>query len=247
MRKFLIVAIAAFTAIAFSTVALAQSPDTAELKVNVTPKNAGTKKKPANSAFDLEVINNNQKRTMSDFDIFMPKNVKLNLKGIPSCAPDKIALKSCAKSTELGTGEAHAVAGVNGTAPLPLEFIVTAFKTKSAVNGKDMIGFFIDGPGSLDFLTETQLKKASGKYGQRLHVEVPEAAQRTGATSFNGLVSLKIDNLGKKKGKNMPRLEHGLRRQEAPVQGRPALHRQRDHHRHDDLGHGDLEVQEVVA
>jgi hypothetical protein len=203
LRKYLIAALAAVTAIAFSAVAFGQTGDTATLKVNVTPKKAGKKSKPKNSAFDLEVVNANTKRTMSDLDIFMPKNVKLNLKGIPSCPAETIALKSCPRSAVLGEGEAHAVAGVNGTSPLPLEFVVTAFKTKSPVTGKDMLGFFIDGPGSLDFLTETQLKKASGKYGQVLHIDVPDAAQRTGDTSFNGLVSLKIDNLGKKKGNNM--------------------------------------------
>ena len=52
------------------------------------------------------------------------------------------------------------------------------------------IGFFIDDGASLQFLTETTLTKASGKYGQKLHIDVPELAQRVGAT-YNGLVSLK--------------------------------------------------------
>jgi hypothetical protein len=202
LRKYLIVAVAAFTAIAIASVASAQGTDTATLKVSVSPKDAGTKSKPKNTRFNLEVVNSNTSRTMSDLDIFMPKNVTLSLKGIPSCAPNVIALNDCPSSTVLGRGEAHALAGVNGSAPLPLEFVVTAYKTKSAVNGKDMLGFYIDGPGELNFLTETQLKKASGKFGQRLHIDVPDAAQRTGATSYNGLVSLKIENLGKKKGNN---------------------------------------------
>jgi hypothetical protein len=208
LRKYLIAAVAAVAALSFSAVAVGQAGDTAELTVNVTPKKAGKKNKPKNSAFDLEVVNSNTKRTMSDLDIFMPKNVKLNLKGIPSCSRDNIALKSCPASTELGEGTAEAMAGVNGTAPLPLSFVVTAFKTKALdaqgnVSNRDMLGFFIDGPGSLDFLTETTLTKARGKYGQKLHIDVPDAAQRTGATSYNGLVSLKIDDLGKKKGRNM--------------------------------------------
>jgi hypothetical protein len=203
LRKFLIVALAAIAAIAFAAVSFAQSGSGATLDTVLTPKDAGTKAKPTHSLLDLEVVNGDNKRTMSDLDIYMPKNLKVSLKGLPSCAPDVIARKQCPKSTVLGRGEARALAGVNGAAPLPLEFIVTAFKTKSPVTGKDMLGFFIDGPESLDFLTETQLKKASGKYGQRLHIDVPEAAQRTGATSYNGLVSLSIENLGKKKGSNM--------------------------------------------
>jgi hypothetical protein len=208
LRKFLIAALAAVAALSFSAVAVGQAGDTAELTVNVTPKNAGTKKKPKNSAFDLEVVNSNTQRTMSALDIFLPKNVKLNLKGIPSCSRDNIALKSCPRASVLGEGTAEALAGVNGSAPLPLSFVVTAFKTKALdaqgnVSGRDMLGFFIDGPGSLDFLTETKLTKARGKYGQKLHIDVPVAAQRTGTSSYNGLVSLEIDDLGKKKGRNM--------------------------------------------
>ena len=48
MRKYLIAALAAVTAIAFSAVAFGQAPDTATLKVKVSPAKAGTKKKPKN-------------------------------------------------------------------------------------------------------------------------------------------------------------------------------------------------------
>ena len=202
MRKYLIVAVAAFTAIAFAAVSYAQGADTATLKVSVSPKDAGTAKKPKNSAFTLDVVNGNTQRTMSDLDIFMAKNVRLSLKGLPSCARDVIAAAGCPKSTVLGRGEAKAKAGVNGAAPLDLNFVVTAYKTKSLA-GKDMLGFYIDGPGELNFLTETKLTKLSGKYGQKLHIDVPDAAQRTGSTSYNGLVSLNIKNLTKKVGKNM--------------------------------------------
>ena len=43
-----------------------------------------------------------------------------------------------------------------------------------------MLGFFIDDGASLQFLTETTLTKASGKYGQKLHIDVPELAQKVG-------------------------------------------------------------------
>jgi hypothetical protein len=201
LRKYLIVAIAALTTVAFATVAIAQTGDTATLKTKLTPKNAGTKKKPANSKLDLNVINGNTQRTMSDLDIYMPKSLKVSLKGMPSCAPDKVLSRSCPKSSVLGTGEAKAKTGVNGSAPGDLTFDVKAVKTKSQVNGKDMLGFVIDDGASLLFLTETKLSKAGGKYGQRLHIDVPELAQHAG-TAYNGLVSLHT-KLGKKKGKNM--------------------------------------------
>jgi hypothetical protein len=191
LRKFLIAALAAVTVIAFSAVAFAQSPDTATLKVKVTPTDAGTKKKPKNATYTLDVVNNNTQRTMSDLDVFLAKNVKLSLKGMPSCAPDTIFARQCPAKAVLGTGEAKAKVGVNGPPAnvTDLVFDVTAFKTKSPATGKDMLGFFIDDGASLQFLTETTLTKASGKYGQKLHIDVPELAQRVGAT-YNGLVSL---------------------------------------------------------
>jgi hypothetical protein len=201
LRKYLIVAVAAMTALAFAAVTFAQGgPDTAKLTTKLTPKNAGTKKKPANSKLHFNVVNGNTSRTMSDLDIFMPKTLKVSLKGMPSCDPTTIMARACPKSSILGTGEAKAKVGVNGPSPSDLTFDVKAVKTKSQVTGKDMLGFVIDDGGALLFLTETKLSKAGGKYGTKLHIDVPDLAQHAG-TSYNGLVSLDT-TLGKKKGKN---------------------------------------------
>jgi hypothetical protein len=200
LRKYLIAAVAAVTALAFSAVALAQGPDTATLTTKVSPKDAGTRTKPKNSTFTLNIVNNNTSRTMSDLDIFLAKNVKLSLKGMPSCSRDDIFARDCRDSAVLGTGEAKAKTGVNNTDPALIgdrTFKVTAYKTKSAT-GKDMLGFFID-DGTFQFLTETTLTGASGKYGQKLHIDVPALAQQVGAT-YNGLVSLKA-TLKKKVGR----------------------------------------------
>jgi len=205
LRKYLIVALAGVAAIAFSAVALGQGADTATLTAKVTPKKAGTKKKPKNATYTLDVVNDNTQRTMSDLDVFLAKNVKLSLKGMPKCDPDTIFARGCPKSAELGSGEAKAKVGVNGdpAAVRDLVFEVTAFKTNSPVTGKEMLGFFIDDGASLQFLTETTLTKASGKYGQKLHIDVPELAQKVGNppnVTYNGLVSLNA-KLSKKVGK----------------------------------------------
>ena len=83
---------------------------------------------------------------------------------------------------------AKAKVGVNGPPAQirDLNFEVTAFKTNSPVDGHEMLGFFIDDGGTLQFLTETTLSRASGKYGQKLNIEVPELAQHVGAYD-NGL------------------------------------------------------------
>jgi hypothetical protein len=203
LRKFLIVALAAVTAIAFSAVAMGQAQDTASLSVKLTPKKAGTKKKPKNGKFTLNIVNDNTSRTMSDLDVFLAKNVKLNLKGLPSCDPDTIFARDCPARTVLGRGEAKAKVGVNNPDPTQirdLTFEVTAYKTQSTT-GREMLGFFIDDGASLQFLTETTLTRASGKYGQKLHIDVPALAQSVG-TTYNGLVSLQT-TLSKKVGKRM--------------------------------------------
>ena len=64
MRKYLIVAIAALTALVFSAVAIAQTP-APTMSVKITPKKAGTKNKPKNSQINLEITNNDPKRTLS--------------------------------------------------------------------------------------------------------------------------------------------------------------------------------------
>jgi hypothetical protein len=213
LRKYLIVAIAAISAFAFAAVSIAQTPDKATLTTNLTPKKAGTKKKPKNAKLRLKVANANTQRTMSDLDIFLPKTMKASLKGIPSCDPATIFAKSCPKSTVLGTGVAKARTGVNGNNPGDLTFDVKAFKTKSQVTGKDMLGFYIES-GTLQFLTETTLTKAGGKYGQKLHIDVPELAQHAG-NSYNGLVSLDT-TLSKKKGKNMLLATTGCKKKKQP-------------------------------
>jgi hypothetical protein len=203
LRKYLIAAGAAVAAIAVTaSFASAQGTDTATLKVSVSPKDAGTVKKPQNVKYSLNIVNGNTSRTMSDLDIFIAKTARLSLKGLPKCAPDKIFARSCPSSTVLGRGEAKAKVGVNGPPDQvrDLTFKVTAYKTNSPVTGKEMLGFFIDDGASLQFLTETKLTKASGKYGQKLHIDVPELAQHVGST-YNGLVSLQT-TLNKKVGKN---------------------------------------------
>jgi hypothetical protein len=199
LRKYLVAAlVAALSVSAVAAVAYAQAGDTATLTTVLTPKNAGTKRKPTNSKLNLTVVNNNTQRTMSDLDIFLPKTLKLSLKGMPSCAPAKIQVRGCPSSSILGTGTAEARTGVNGTSPGTVMFKVKAVKTISQVTGKPMLGFVIDDGGGLLFLAETTLSGASGKYGQKLHLDVPPLAQKAG-TAYNGLVSLHT-TLSKKKG-----------------------------------------------
>ena len=206
MRKYLIAAVAALTVVAFAAVATAQSGGGATLDVKVKPKDAGTKKHPKNGTFVLDVISQNTNRTMSKLDVFISKTVPLSLKGLPKCDPLTIAAEDCPDNTVLGRGEAKAKVGVNGPPEDVTDrtFKVTVFRTNSPTTGKEMLGFYLD-DGELKFLPESTLKKVKGsKYGQKLHIDVPELAQRVGSApdfTYNGLVSLKA-TLKKKVGKH---------------------------------------------
>jgi hypothetical protein len=217
LRKYLIVAVAAFTAIAFAAVSYAQGADTATLKTSLKPVKAGTKKKPKSTTLDLNIVNGNTQRTMSELTVFLPKTLKVSLKGLPKCAPETIFARGCPKSAELGHGDAKAKVGVNGPPAnvKDLIFQVTAFRTTSAdPDAHEMLGFFIDDGGSFQFLTETTLSKASGKFGQKLNIEVPDLAQHVGGT-YNGLVSLHT-TLGKKVGKKALMGSTGCKKKKQP-------------------------------
>jgi hypothetical protein len=191
LRKYLIVAIAALTALAFTTVALAQSGPEATMQVKIAPKKAGTKKKPKNSSIDLTITNNNNKRTLSQLTITAPKTFKLNAKGLTKCASvvlENQGPSACPKASKVGGGTAEALLGVNGPSPTPLHFDVTA-----VVTGAKSIGFHLhsDQP-DLNIVSPGRLS------GRKLIIGVPAVAQEPLPGTFAGLVSIHTTLKGKK-------------------------------------------------
>ena len=214
MRKYLIAALAAITAIAaiaVSSVALAQKTTTATLHVKVTPVKSGTKTKPVNGKTTLEIINDDTSRTMDNLKIWLPSNARLNLKGFKACPESDISAGLCPKSAALGTGIAQAAQGVNSGSPNALYFKVTPFPISTS-----KIGFYLEqlnkdannqptdqvNPSGIHVTSVGTLKKANKPYGQLLDIAVPQIAQEFPPGSFNGLVSLKT-TLSKKKGKHL--------------------------------------------
>lgn len=210
MRKYLVAVIAALTAVAVTSIAVAQSAPTATLTVKVTPKKAGTKKKPKNGKVQLSIVNDDSGRTMDNLKIYLPKTGKLSLKGFKACSEQTITDQACPKSAALGTGIAEASQGVNTPLPNPLFFKVTPFPMS-----KTKIGFFLQqlnkdpsgkptnevSPGGISVVSVGTIKKAKKPYGQLLDIAVPQLAQEFPTGVFNGLVSLET-TLTKKKGKN---------------------------------------------
>ena len=190
MRKYLIVAIAALTAMAFTAVAIAQTP-AATMTVKVSPKKAGTKKKPKNSSIELNIENGDSKRTLDKLTITAPKTFKLSAKGLTKCDEADLAAQGpagCPKASKVGGGEAHALAGVNTPNPTPLTFNVTAF-----VLGANKIGFYLEGQEiPINLVSPGTIK------GRKLTIQVPAEAQQLPPGTYNGLVSIHTTLKGKK-------------------------------------------------
>jgi hypothetical protein len=204
LRKFLIAAVAAFTAFAVVAVATAQTPSatsTVKLKPNKFTKK---KKKRKSVTLTLDVQNGDATQTANRIQVYLAKQLTVSGKGIKTCPdlPTALDAGSCPSASKLGGGTAEAIAGVSGSAPAPLTFNVTAYMLS-----KKKIGFLIDqkvAPGTppgIQALSIGTLKKGSGKFGTVLDIDIPQVAREFPAGSFNGLKSLNT-TMGKKAGKN---------------------------------------------
>jgi hypothetical protein len=223
LRKYLIVAIAALTAVAFATVAIAQAPE-ATMEVSVTPKKAGKKKKPKRSTINLSVKNSDSSQTASRIEIWLPKAIKIKTKGLKKCNVEALGLqgpKAC-KGAEAGEGEALARAGVSragvyNPSPGQLPFIVTPFVadpktgTGSFDRNADIVFYLQQADklpsqggkpaGNINGVAVGRLSGAGGKYGSKLTVNIPEEpAQQYPQGQYNGLEQLDVELL-KRKGK----------------------------------------------
>jgi hypothetical protein len=194
LRKYLIVGIAALTALAFAAVSFAQTPAAPTMDVKITPTKAGTKSKPKNSKINLEIVNNDSKRTLSRLTITQPKTFRLSAAGLPKCSEKVLEEKGpskCPKASRVGKGIAHALVGVNSTTtpPTPLTFDVTA-----VVLGAKSVGFYLAARElPVNVLSPGTLK------GNKLIIDVPIAAQQPAPGVWAGLVSLET-TLSAKKG-----------------------------------------------
>jgi hypothetical protein len=196
LRKYLIAAVAA-TALIGGGTALAQGgPDGATLKVTVSPKKAGTAKKPVNSSVHFVATNNNDKRTLKKLDIQMPKTLAVSGKGFKFCNRQQFEANNdpsiCPKGSKVGGGVAHALLGVNTATPQTLTFDVTAY-----VVGKDRIDFLLRARELAGLSLVSPGKVTKTKNGPKLTVQVPAQAQQPVPGTYAGLKQLDTTLKGK--------------------------------------------------
>jgi hypothetical protein len=199
LRKYLIAAVAACTALACTGVAHAQNPDPAPtLTTTITPGNAGTKQKPKSSKIKLKVANNPEsKTTMSKLQIDMARTVKLSGRGLTRCSRSVLETQGpsgCPRASRVGTGVAHALVGPHAPTPTQLTLNVTAFAA-----GNNLILFYVQGrelPGVIGLL-DGRITRG----GRRLTLEIPDELKEPVEGTFSALVDLEA-TLTKKKGDN---------------------------------------------
>lgn len=221
----MVAALAAFTTLAVAGTAYAQFPaPDPQLTVKATPTDAGTKKKPKSVKLKLKVENNvESKTTMDTLDVYLPKAFKVSGKGFKACKYERLAAEgtdACPKGSKAGTGSANAILGPYSASPSPLAFKVTAF-----VGGKNLILFDLQQTnGSVHAALKGTVKKASGKYGSRLSIKVPDGKgeyaafpniQQPAPGVYSALVDLQA-TLSLKKGKNVLIGSTGCKRRKHP-------------------------------
>jgi hypothetical protein len=202
LRKTLIAALTALTALALTAVAIAQNPaPSIDVTATVSPKKAGTKKKPKSEKVNLTIINNKESKTSaSKIQIIFPANLKLSTKGLKTCKVstlDSQGKAACPKAAKAGTGTAAALVNPSSASPAPLNFDVTTY-----VAGKNLLAFYLEQQGTDSGVQQALPAKItkSGK-GQKLTINIPENLQQPAPGVYSALQEIK-NSLGLKSGKN---------------------------------------------
>lgn len=200
MRKFLIAAIAALASIALASVAVAQTAGDITSTTSVSPKKAGTKKKPRAAKVKTFVKNNVPGTTASLIEIDFPKTVKISGKGLVHCALSEFSKPggkaNCPAKSKAGTGITHATLGAGGSGA-PLNFNVTSY-----VGGNNSVIFYLEQiGGGVTKALPGKISKGSGKFGQKLVITIPGDLQQPVVGLYGNLNDL-TSTLYNKKGKH---------------------------------------------
>lgn len=203
MRRYLIVALAAALSIAVAAVAVGQGP--ASGTVSISPKKAGTKKKPKSIKLKLSVTNETPGTTASRIDVLLPRLVRASGKGLPKCKAATLEDgKTCPTGAKAGGGLAHANIGPHSAAPAPLNFKVTAYN-----GGTNLLLFHLQQvnsqtgvviPSGVSRVLNGKVSRASGaNFYQKIRIGIPEDLQNT-AAGYSGLEDFST-SISLKKGK----------------------------------------------
>ena len=203
MRKTLIAALTALTALALAAVAIAQTPPSIDVTATASPSKAGTKKKPKSEKVNLNIVNSRESKTSaSKIEISFPKSLVLSTKGLKTCSVSKLDSQgkaSCPKGSLAGLGTAEALLNPTSANPAPLKFNVSTF-----VAGKNLLAFYLEQQGTDSGVQQAlpaKITKVKGNkvFGQKLTIKIPENLQQPAPGVYSALIQIK-NSLGLKSG-----------------------------------------------
>ena len=189
MKKLILIALSITTALACGAIAFAQgAAPTLTATFKTTPTQAGTKQKPKAGSFSVKFnVNPESESTLSRIEYTIPKGVKLDGTGFPTCTVEFIAQNGdtdCPKGSQVGTGAATALLGPNKSA---LNFDVTVY---------------VDSPKTLSLYLVTNLFTLPIRAqvaGGKVSFDIPPPVQQPVMGLYSYVTSVTA-NLGKQSG-----------------------------------------------
>ncbi|ADB50268.1 hypothetical protein Cwoe_1842 [Conexibacter woesei DSM 14684] len=146
-----------------------------ELKVGISPSKAGTKQKPKAAAIDVTIQSPTETpATTKSVDVFFGKGIEFNNRAFPTCSLKTInatrSLSKCPKGSIVGKGKARAIGFLSGQR-VPESLTVTAVNSPG-----NTLQLFVKGTNPLQIAAPItgKLTKASGQYGYKLSVTLPQ-------------------------------------------------------------------------
>ncbi|HVP01783.1 MAG TPA: hypothetical protein VMT10_04365 [Solirubrobacteraceae bacterium] len=189
MRRITILSLAAVSALALSAAPAFAVTSKQSIVAKVSPSKAGTAKKPANVALTVEpkvALNaSDSPFATTNAVILLDKNLKFGGAKFKSCTAGQVQTGKCSSAAKVGSGTAQGQA-----LGLAENLKITAY------NGPGGTSLLMrvqgDSPLTIDTVLVGKLSSASGAYGKKLTVAIPDDLQQPAPGVFATLLDFKL-------------------------------------------------------
>ena len=172
MRKLLTGVVVASASLAVAAGAIAQSPE-ATFSSKVSPKDAGTKRKPKNTTLNFKVTLDKPGTTVEFIDLGLPRGLKMSGKGLKRCSVDTLAAEGpsgCPSGSKAGpSGTATALLGPPGPSQSELHFVVTPFVLDS-----DTLVIYVASDTGSGIAVQSPITGTITSKGRKLRIAIPK-------------------------------------------------------------------------
>jgi hypothetical protein len=195
LRKLLTGAIVASATLAVAVGAVAQTPEST-FDATVSPKDAGTKRKPKNTTLNFKVTLHKPGTTVEFIDLGLPKGLKFSAKGLGRCSVDTLAFEGpagCPSSSKAGpTGSATADLGPEGPSQTKLVFTVSPFVLDS-----NTLVFYVASESGSGVAVQSPITGEITAKGRKMRITIPHELRQPVQGVDASLTSLNQSFVGK--------------------------------------------------